>query len=172
MLVISSRVSGADNRRLLNPLSAMSRLLFLACCLLFTRLVGASTVSDSTNTLPAPAATISLVLAGLPAVSALPDSRVYFTVQADVFRDGELFIAAGARAKGRLVVDCTLDSVACYVVLPEAVQTTVGTMQALEPMFVRLTVDGTTAAWQQPFKVEIARTMEEMWAEMGRKARP
>jgi hypothetical protein len=40
-------------------------------------------------------------------------------------------------------------------------------MQALEPVFIRLTVADNTS-WKQPFKVEIARTLEEMWAEMGR----
>ncbi len=150
----------------------MSRLLPLICCLLFTHLAAASADPDSTNTLPASAVTVSLALAGLPLASAQPDSRVFFTVQADVFRAGELFIAAGARAKGRLVVDCTLDSVPCFVVLPEAVQTTAGMMQALEPVFIRVTVENSSASWQQPFKAEIARTMEELWAEIGRKLRP
>jgi|GEM_PF-2288098 len=143
----------------------------LSFCLLFAHLALAGIPSDSTNILLSPVATVSLSLAGIPAPSAWADSRVFFTVQADVFRAGQLYIAAGARAKGRLVVDCTLDSVTCFVVLPEAVQTTVGTMQALEPVFIRLTVDPATATWQQPFTVEIARTMEEMWAEMGRRTR-
>ena len=105
-------------------------------------------------------------LAGLPSAAALPDSRVFFTVQADVYRAGELYIAAGARAKGRMALMCSTDSVPCFVLLPESVQTTTGTMQPLEPMFVRLT--GST--WQQPFAVEIARTEEEMWAGLGRGA--
>lgn len=138
----------------------------LLFCLALASSAFAHTEPDSTLTLPtAPAATVSLALAGLPSASALPDSRVFFTVQADVYRAGELYVAAGARAKGRLVVVCSnTDSVQCFVLLPEAVQTTEGLMQPLEPMFVRLT----GGAWQQRFAVEVARTVEEIWAELGR----
>ena len=136
-------------------------------CLALASSAFAHTEPDSTLTLPtAPAATVTLALAGLPSAAALPDSRVFFTVQADVCRAGELFIAAGARAKGRLALVCSTDSVPCFVLLPEAVQTTEGLMQPLEPMFVRLA----GGAWQQPFAVEVARTTEEIWAEMGRGA--
>ncbi len=144
----------------------MSRFSFLCLALLFACSAFARTASDSTLVQPTPAAAVSLTLAGLPSAAALPDSRVFFTVQADVYRAGELYIAAGARAKGRMALMCSTDSVPCFVLLPESVQTTTGTMQAVEPMFVRLT--GST--WQQPFAVEIARTEEEIWAEMGRGA--
>lgn len=143
----------------------MSRFSFLCLALLFACSAFARTTSDSTLVQPtAPAAAVSLMLAGLPSAAALPDSRVFFTVQADVYRAGELYIAAGARAKGRILVVCGTDSGPCFVLMPESVQTTDGTMQAVEPMFVRLT--GST--WQQPFAVEMARSMEEIWAEMGR----
>ena len=147
----------------------MSRFSFLCLTLLLACSAFARTDSDSTLVQPtAPVAAVSLTLAGLPSAAALPDSRVFFTVQADVYRAGALYIAAGARAKGRILMVCSTDSVPCFVLMPESVQTTEGTMQAVEPMFVRLTGD----AWQQPFEVEMARSMEEIWAEMGRRTKP
>jgi len=48
----------------------------------------------------APAPNIPLQLAGLPGAGAAPGKRIFLTVREDVYQNGRLFIAAGARAKG------------------------------------------------------------------------
>ena len=47
-----------------------------------------------------PAAIVPLQLAGLPGPDAAPGKRIFLTVREDVYQNGRLFIAAGARAKG------------------------------------------------------------------------
>lgn len=151
-----------------SPLPAMSRLSFFAIALFGVVFHAAATTptatADTTLLPPSPTLSVSLALAGLPTASAQPESRVFFTVQADVYLAGEVFIAAGARAKGRLMVGCSNDSTLCWVLFPEAVQTTDGTMQALEPAFVRLTAPiCDLSALKQPFRVEISKVSDETW---------
>ncbi|HND87383.1 MAG TPA: hypothetical protein PK971_03590 [Saprospiraceae bacterium] len=99
---------------------------------------------------------VSLCLAGLPASAACPESPVFFTVQQDVYQGGDLYIAAGARAKGSLLLSCGADGVPCFVLMPEAVQTTSGEMQPLELMFVRLGGDPQQPdGWKEAFWAEV-----------------
>ena len=146
----------------------MSRLTFFALAVFLTiaHTASARSVADTTLLPPSPGLSVSLALAGLPAASAQPESRVFFTVQADVCLAGELFIAAGARARGRIMVGCSNDATLCWVLFPESVQTTDGTMQALEPAFIRLTASVCDpSALKQPFRVDISNAPEHAWAE-------
>jgi hypothetical protein len=145
--------------------------LALALCCLFAHASAARCTADTSLTALSTSRSISLKLAGLLPASAQPESRVFFTVQADVCRAGELFIAAGARARGRLLVSCSTDSTLCWVFFPEAVQTAEGTMQTLEPAFIRLAapVCEPFALLQQAFVVEMARDEEGSQAVLGEK---
>lgn len=74
----------------------------------------------------APAPNIPLQLAGLPGAGAAPGKRIFLTVRDDVYQNGRLFIAAGARAKG-LIRAIRYDDTTLYLSLElQTVQTADG----------------------------------------------
>lgn len=86
-------------------------------------------------------ASIQMALAGLPQDSVTVGHTLYFTVQEDVLCDGHLYIPAGARANG-LVMMIERHTCGLYLVLfPQGVQTVSGQIQALDMDIVRLQVD-------------------------------
>lgn len=95
---------------------------------------------------PLPLAKISLALAGLPNDTIAAGDRLFFTVEEDVLCDGHLYIAAGARAAGTVMMlereDCGL----YLVVFPQSVQTVSGDIQHFDPDIAHLHVE-----YEQPY---------------------
>lgn len=87
-----------------------------------------------------PAAIVPLQLAGLPGSDAAPGKRIFLTVREDVYQNGRLFIAAGARAKG-LIRAIRYQENTLYLGLElQTVQTVDGPLVALAAEPVALTV--------------------------------
>lgn len=80
---------------------------------------------------PIPAANaVQYRLAGFPRPDAEPGQRIFFTVQEDVFQHDSLHVAAGARAKGRILHTERVGNTFRQTIQPEALQTVDGKFSA------------------------------------------
>ena len=91
--------------------------------------------------------TVQCRIAGFPRPDAEPGQRIFFTVQEDVFQDDSLRIAAGARAKGRILHTERQGATLRQTIQPEAVQTLDGKYNTWDVGEVTLTfADGQEGA--------------------------
>lgn len=103
------------------------------------------------------AAIIPLQLAGLPGAGAAPGKRILLTVRDDVFQNGSLRIAAGARAKGLIRAIRRTDTTLYLSIEPQTVQTADGPLVELSAEPVELEVnllDAGARYW--PFEAALA----------------
>lgn len=86
-------------------------------------------------------ASVDLQLAGFNRPDAAPGQRIFFTVREDVRQNGDLYIAAGARAKGTIRAIHRSGTILLLVIEPETVQTVYGPLVALVSELVTLELD-------------------------------
>lgn len=112
--------------------------------------------AESTN-LSITGSVVPLQLAGLPSADAAPGKRIFLTVTDDVYQNGALYIAAGARAKG-FIRNIHRDGDTLRLSLDlQSVQTAAGPQAALNNRPVELEINTADAqAPHFPFSVALA----------------
>lgn len=88
----------------------------------------------------AAATLVPLQLAGLPGAGAAPGKRIFLTVREDVYQNGRLFIAAGARAKGQIQAIRYTETTLYLALELQTVQTVDGPLVELDAEPVKLEV--------------------------------
>ncbi len=103
---------------------------------------------------------ISLQLAGLPSADAAPGKRIFLTVSDDVYQNGALFIAAGARAKGFIrAIDREGDTLRLTIEM-QNVQTAAGPQTPLNnrPIELKININDEHARYF-PFTASLSPTL-------------
>ena len=123
------------------PGAGLFRMLLTAVALIWGSIALSAQPRPALPPIPA-APAVQCRLAGFPCPDAEPGQRIFFTVQEDVFQNDILCVAAGARAKGRILRIERQGDTTRQIIQPEALQTLDGKLTAWNADVVELTFRG------------------------------